>query len=122
MIRGHALQTADRYRLFFHAATAACRFAWPVADTAENAGKHIGFTIDEIRLREFSLGDEPYVFGNVGMGWTRPLTIDDAMVVIRIACIGWFHRQGAPLPASRAVLIDTASESSVAQAYTCDQE
>ena len=97
MIGGDALQAADRNRLRFHAPAAARRLAGAVADAAENAGKDIGLTVDQVGLREHALRDEPNVFGNVGMGRAGPLAVDYAMKVIRISSIGRFHRLPSPL-------------------------
>ena len=92
MVGGDALQAADRDRLGFDAAAAARRLARAVADAAENAGKNVGLTVDQVGLRELTLRDEPDVFGNVGMGRAGPLAVDYAMIVIRISSIGRFHR------------------------------
>ena len=95
MIGGDALQAADRDRLCFDAAAAARRLARPVADAAENAGKDVRLTVDQVGVRELTLRDEPDVFGNVGVGRTGPLAIDDAVKVVRISGIGRFHRYAA---------------------------
>jgi hypothetical protein len=92
MIGGDALQAADRNRLRFDAPATARRLARSVADAAENAGKDIGLTVDQVGLRELSLRDEPNVFGNVGVGRAGPLAVDYAMIIIRISGIGRFHR------------------------------
>ena len=96
MIGGDALQAADRDRLCFDASAAARRLARAIADAAENAGKDVRLTVDQVGLRELSLRDEPDVFGNVGMGRAGPLAIDYAMIVVRISSIGRFHRYLAP--------------------------
>ena len=96
MIGGDALQAADRDRLVFDAAAAARRLARAVADAAENAGKDVRLTVDQVGLRELTLRDEPDVFGNVGMGRAGPLAVDYAMIVVRISSIGRFHRYSAP--------------------------
>ena len=96
MIGGDALQAADGDRLGFDAPAPARRLARAVADAAENAGKDIRLTVDQVGLRELSLRDEPDVFGNVGVGRAGPLAVDDAMKVIRISSIGRFHRYLAP--------------------------
>ena len=99
MIGGDALQPADCDRLGFDAPAAARRLARAIADAAENAGKNVRLTVDHIGVREFTLRDEPNVFGNVGMGLAGPLAVDYAMKVIRISGIGRFHRYSVPRPA-----------------------
>jgi hypothetical protein len=98
MIGRDALQTADRDRLRFDAPAAARRLAGAVADAAENAGKNVRLTVDQVGLRELTLRDEPNVFGNVGMSRAGPLAVDYAMIVIRISSIGRFHRYSVPAP------------------------
>ena len=92
MVGGDALQAADRDRLGFDASAAARRLARAVADAAENAGKNVRLTVDQVGLRELTLRDEPDVFGNVGVGRAGPLAVDYAMIVVRISGIGRFHR------------------------------
>ena len=118
MIGGDALQTADRDRFGFDAAASARRLAGPIADAAENAGKDVRFTVDQIGLRELSLRDEPDVFGNVGMGRAGPLAIDDAMKVIRISGIGRFHRYVSPLLTASHCSVAPRVKRSGAEAYT----
>jgi hypothetical protein len=96
MIGGDALQAADGDGFGFDTAATARGLAGPVADTAENAGEDVRFTVDEIGFRELTLCDEPDVLGDVGMRRASPLTIDDAMKIVRISCIGRFHRYLAP--------------------------
>ncbi|HEY5756954.1 MAG TPA: hypothetical protein VIU34_14075, partial [Steroidobacter sp.] len=96
MIGGDAFQTTDCDGLFFDAAAPAGGLARSIAYATENAGEHVGFTVDQIGSRELSLSNQAYVFGNVSMGWACPLAIDDAMIIIRIRSIGWLHRYSAP--------------------------
>ena len=72
-IGGHAFQAADSHGFLIHPAAAAGRFAGPVADAPEDAGEHVGFPVQHIGIREASLSDETDVFGNVGVGRTRPI-------------------------------------------------
>ena len=92
VIGGDALQAADCDRLGLDAPAAARRLARTVADAAENAGKNVRFTVDQVGLRELTLRYQPNVFGDVGMGRAGPLAVDYAMIVIRISSIGRFHR------------------------------
>jgi len=110
MIRSHPLQAADGDGLLLDAATPARRLAGAIADPAENAREYVGFTIDHVGLRELALGDEPDVFGNVGMSRTGPLTIDDTMIVVRIPGIGRFHRYSSPLIKHGAMSMNIAAE------------
>ena len=110
MIGGDALQAADRDRFCFYPATATRRLAWAIAYPTENARKYVRLAIDEIGLAKFSLRDEPNIFGNVGVGWTSPLAIDDTMKVIRISSIGRFHRSHRPCRINRHRCIDGVSK------------
>jgi hypothetical protein len=81
---GDAFETTDGNRLSVDAAAATCRLAGPVARAAEDAGKDVGFAVEEVGLRVASLRDQPNVLGHVRVGGTRPLAIDHFMVVLRI--------------------------------------
>ena len=93
MIRCNALEATDRNGLFFDATAPTGGLAWPIANPAQNAGKDIRLAIDEVGLGELSLCDEADIFGYVGVRRAGPLTIDDAMIMIRIA----WYRLVAPL-------------------------
>src|SRR5436309_5525070 len=94
-IGGDALQSADRDRLAVNASAAACRLARPVARAAENPRKDIRLPIEQIRFGVPPLGDEPDVLRNVRVRRTRPLAVDDSMVVLRIADVSC-HALAAP--------------------------
>ena len=91
VVRGDALQAADRDRLAVDAAAPAGRLTRPVAGPAEDAREHVRLAIHHVGVGEPPLRDQPDVLGNVGMGGTRPLAVDDAMVVVRIPDVGWLH-------------------------------
>ncbi len=99
MIRRDALQPADGDGLFFDATTTTRGFARAIADATENSGKDIRFAIDEIRIRELTLCDQSDVFRYIRVSGAGPLTIYDAMKVIRISGIGRFHLHPSPLAA-----------------------
>jgi hypothetical protein len=96
VIRRHALQPANGDRFGFDAPTATGGLARAIADATEDAGKDVGFSVDEISVRELTQRDEPDVLRDVGVCRTGPLTIDDAMKVVGISGVGRFHRSGAP--------------------------
>ena len=54
-------------------------------------GKNVRFAIEEIGVGEPALGDQANVFRNVGMRRTRPLAVDDTMVVVRVPDVRWVH-------------------------------
>ena len=47
--------------------------------------------IEQIGFGEPVLRDEADVFGNIGVRWTRPLAVDDTVVVVRMPDVGWLH-------------------------------
>lgn len=96
MICRDTFQTTDGDRFCFDAATSTSGLTRSVADATQDAGEYVGFTVDEIRGRELPLRNQADVFGNIRMGGTRPLAIDDAMIIVRISSIGWLHRYLAP--------------------------
>ena len=57
-VRRDALQSADRDRLVFDAAAAACGFAGAVADAAEDAREYVRLPILHIGIGESALSDE----------------------------------------------------------------
>jgi hypothetical protein len=91
MVRGNALQAADRHRLAVDAGAAARRLTRSIAGTAKDAGKNVRFAIQEIGVGESPMGNQSNVFRNVGMRRTSPLAIDDTVVVRRISDIRWIH-------------------------------
>src|SRR5690606_6456564 len=98
---------ANRDGLRLDAPAPTCRFARTVANATQDAGKDVRLAIDEIRLAKFTQGNQPNVFGNVGVCGTRPLTIDDTMKIIRILRIGRFHRSHRPWSKTNAVALTT---------------
>ena len=91
MIGSDALQSADGHGLLFDAAATAGGFAGPVADPAQNSGKHVGLAIHHVGFGELALSDQPDVLGNVGMRGASPLAVYHSMEVIRFCGIGRFH-------------------------------
>src|SRR6516165_6508918 len=117
-VRRHTLKAADRYRLSraisidaIHASTPTRRFAGAVAGAAENCREDVRFPIDDIGVGVLALGDQADVFGNVGMGRTRPLAIDDFMEVRRITNISGFHYRAINLRGPEQPLIIVAIRS-----------
>lgn len=96
MVRRHAFEAANSYRSILHAATTTRRFAWTVADPAQDAWKDIRLAILYIRIAEAPLGDQPDIFRNIGVGGTCPLAIDDLMEVLRVGGVSRFHCMLAP--------------------------
>src|SRR4029079_12864226 len=83
IVRGNALQSADRHRLFLDAAAAAGRLAGPIAGAAEDPWKHIRYPVDHICVGITPSRDETDIFRNRRMCRTGPLTIDNFVEVIR---------------------------------------
>src|SRR5690606_15562225 len=88
---GNALQAADRNRLAIDARATAGRLAGAITRPPENTGEDVGSAIQEIGLRVPSLGNQPDVLWNVGVGRTAPLTIDYTMVILWVRDVGWLH-------------------------------
>ena len=91
MVRGDALQPADRDGFAIDACAPAGRLARAITRPSENSGEHIRRAVQQVRFREPAVRDEPDVLGNVGMCRARPLTVDYAMVVGGISNIGRTH-------------------------------
>ena len=58
---------------------------------SEDARKHVGLPIDEVRVGEAALGDQPDVFRDIGVGRTGPLAIDHTVIVVGVRGICRFH-------------------------------
>jgi hypothetical protein len=91
MVGGDSLQTANGNGFFFDAAASAGRLTRAVADSTENAGENVGFSIHQVGTGEFALSNQPNVFRNIGMCRTSPLAVYDAMKIIAFQRIGRFH-------------------------------
>ena len=91
MIGGDALQPADRDGLAVDAAAAARRLARAIAGAAKNAREHVRLAIEDVGVIEPALRDHPDVFRDVRMRGTRPLAVDDLVVVIRVRGIRPIH-------------------------------
>ena len=88
MIGGNAFQAANGDRCFVGAASPAGWFTGPVTDTPEYARKNITLPVQHVRIGKPALGDLADVLGDIGMGRTRPLAVDDLVEIIRIIGIG----------------------------------
>ena len=91
LIGGDALQAADRNGFAVHTLAAACRLARAIAGAPENAGKDVGFAVEQVGVGVSALRDQPDVFGHIRVGRARPLTIHDFVEVVRVANISRFH-------------------------------
>ena len=92
IVGGDALQPADGNRLPIDAPAPAGRLARPIARAPQDPREHVRFPIEHVSVGETALGDEADVLGDVGVGRTGPLAVDDPVVVVRIANVGWTHR------------------------------
>ena len=91
MVRGDALQAADRDGLLLDAAATAGGLARAVADAAEDARENVRFAIQHVGVGEAPVRDQPDVLGHVGVRRARPLAVDDT--VEEFACgIRRIHR------------------------------
>ncbi len=91
VVRGDALQAADRDRLVLDAAAPTGGLAGAVADPAEDAGEDVRLAIDEVGFRELAERDQADVFGHVGVCRARPLAVHHAVEVIRVPGIRRLH-------------------------------
>ena len=89
--------------LFLDAAAAARGLAGTVAGAPEDAGEHVRLPVDHVGVAVAACGDQADVFGNRGMGRTRPLAIDDFVEVVGVLRI----RSAATLLSLRLFLLVT---------------
>ena len=90
-VGGDAFEAADRHRFAINALPAAGRFAGAVTGSPQDRGEDVGLAVDHVCVGETALGDQPDVFGHVGVSGTGPLAIDDLVVIRGIADVGRFH-------------------------------
>ena len=88
VVGGHALEAADRHRLFLDPAAAAGRLAGPVTGAAEDAGEDVGIPVDHERIGVAAGGDHPDIFRHGRVGGARPLAIDHFVEVVGVPNVG----------------------------------
>ena len=89
MIGGHSLEAADGDRLAVQASATAGRLTRTIARASQDTREHVRLAVEHVGVREAALGDQPDVFGHVGVRRASPLTVDNFVEVIRIAGISW---------------------------------
>jgi hypothetical protein len=82
VVRCNALQPTNGYRLLFDTATTTRRLTRTITYTSENAWKYIGFTILHVCGGEIALSNHADIGGNISVGGTAPLAIDDLVEVL----------------------------------------
>ena len=87
-----ALQAADRDRFLLDAAAATSRLTGPVADPPEDAREDVRASVDEVRVGETPLGDQPDVLRHIGVGRTCPLAIHDFMEIVGMRSVRYSHQ------------------------------
>ena len=111
VVRGDALQAADRDRLglrlvfFLDAAAAARGLARTIAGAAEDSGEDVRLPVDHVGVGVTPGGDHADVFGNRRVGGTGPLAIDDFVEVVGVLDIGGLHESPSDLPADLLVFV-----------------
>ncbi|GBF30345.1 hypothetical protein MnTg04_00286 [bacterium MnTg04] len=90
-IGGDPFQATNGNRFFLDPDTTASRLARPVADSAQDAGKHIRLPIQHVGVVESTLGDQPDIARHIRVRRTRPLAIDHLVVIIRVFGIDRIH-------------------------------
>ena len=78
-----------------YAAASTRGLARAIAHAAQDAGENVRLAIQEIRVVESALCDQPNVLGYVGVRGARPLTVDDPVEILGTRCVRGFH-QSAP--------------------------
>jgi hypothetical protein len=63
----------------------------PYTDAAEDTREDVVFLIDPVGPVMVTTGDEADVLGDVRVGGTAPLAIDDLVEVIRVRSVGSLH-------------------------------
>src|SRR5258706_14381606 len=102
MIGGNTLEAADRDRfglglvVLLDPSAATGRFAGAVAGAAENAGEDVRLPVDHVGVAITPRSDHPDVFGNGGMGGTRPLTVHDLVEIVGCCDIGGLQKPLLP--------------------------
>ena len=96
VVRGDALQPADRHGFLFGSHATAYRLAWTITGAAEDAREHVGLPVDHERLGIAFLGDQSNVLRHRGMRRASPLAIHHLVEVVRITDIGDFHFEIGP--------------------------
>ncbi len=102
VICGDSFQPANGHRLFIHPHTAASRLTGSVANPTEDGRKNVAFPVDHIGIAEAALGNQPDVFGDIGVCGTGPLAVHHLMEIFRIRSVGAFHFpfDASPFPGS----------------------
>src|SRR5690606_41619022 len=59
--------------------------------SAQDAREHVGLAVQDVGVAVATLRDQPDVLGDVGVGRTRPLAVDDLVVVLRVGDVGGLH-------------------------------
>ncbi len=88
----NALETADRHWLLLDSPSTAGWLTGPVTDATQNTRKNVGFSVEQVGFGVLPLGDQPYILRYIGMGGAGPLTVHDAVIIVRITCIGRVHK------------------------------
>ena len=91
VVGSHTFQAANGNGFIFHTSAAAGRFARPVARSAQNTGKNVGFPVHQISFRVPLGGNQTDVFGHGRMGRTCVLAVDYFVEIFRIFDVGRFH-------------------------------
>ena len=91
IIRRNAFETTDRDWFLFETATTASWFAWAVARSAKNAGKHVRIPVDHVRLGIAAGGDKANVFGHRRVRRTCVLAVDYLVKIFGILDVSWFQ-------------------------------
>ena len=94
MVCRDALEPADGNRFFLDTSSPARRLARPVASAPQSAGKNVRVAIEELGIVITAFCDQSQVAGNVCMGRTRPLAIDNLVVVTWIGYVRRSHLSG----------------------------
>ena len=91
IVGGNALQSTDGDGFLLESAAAACRFAWAVACSAQDAGKHVRIPVDHVRLGIAAGGDKANVFGHRRVRRTCVLAVDYLVKILGILDVSRFQ-------------------------------
>jgi hypothetical protein len=87
MVRRNTLQAADGDGLSVQPAAAARRLTGTIASAPQDGREHVRLAIQHVGVGKTPLSDQADIFGDIRVGRTRPLAIDDFVVISGIFSI-----------------------------------
>ena len=95
IVRGHALQPADRHGFVLDTTASADRLAGAIADPPEYPREDVGLAVQHVGVAEAAERNQANVLRHVGVGGTAPLAVHYLVKVLGAVRVGGFHWQPA---------------------------